>query len=118
MEAEGLENFKDKVVYIKSFTVSQRDMLASALRVTGTTEADWAIMKEPSHERWANGVVEMRTGSREGFAKMLYTRIFYPDGCGNIEHKGTLNALLQLPTEDIDEATKIALDRAKNTPWG
>ncbi|KAJ5584678.1 uncharacterized protein N7459_004478 [Penicillium hispanicum] len=116
-DVEGLENFKDKVVYIKSFTVSQKDMLASALRVTGTTEADWTITKEPSHERWANGVAEMRAGSREGFAKMLYTRIFYPDGCGNIEHKGTLNALLQLPTEDIDEATKVALDRAKKSPW-
>jgi hypothetical protein len=48
---------------------------------------------------------------------MLYTRVFYQDGAGNIEQKGTLNSLLDLPTEDIDEATKIAIERSKTDPW-
>lgn len=112
-----LENFMNKVVYIKSFTVSQKDMLESALRVTGTKESDWTISKEPATERWANGLKEMQEGSRIGFAKMLYTRVFYQDGAGNIDHKGTLNSLLDLPTEDIDEATKIAIERSKTDPW-
>ena len=93
-------------------------MLASALRVTGTTEADWTITYEPSHERFAKGLSEVKEGNRAGFAKVLYTRIFFPDGCGNIEHKGPLNDLLNLPTEDIDEATKVALDRSRCSPWG
>lgn len=112
-----LENFMNQVVYIKSFTVSQKDMLESALRVTGTKESDWTISKEPATERWANGLKEMQEGSRIGFAKMLYTRVFYQDGAGNIDHKGTLNSLLDLPTEDIDEATKIAIERSKTDPW-
>lgn len=116
-ESDCLEKFKNQVVYIKSFTVSQKDMLESALRVTGTKESDWTISKEPAAERWANGVKEMKEGDRMGFAKMLYTRVFYKDGAGNIEHKGTLNALLNLPTEDIDEATKIAIERSKTDPW-
>jgi hypothetical protein len=47
-----------------------------------------------------------------------YTRVFYPDGAGNFEDsKGTQNVLLGLPEEDIDEATKIAIQRAKTNPW-
>lgn len=111
-----LENFKNKVVYVKSFTVSQKDMLESALRVTGTKENDWTITKEPAQERYSSGIKEMQEGKRIGFAKMMITRVFYPDGCGDFEHnKGTLNSLLDLPKEDIDEATKAAIERSKTS---
>ena len=68
-----LENFKNKVVYINSFTVSQKDMLESALRVTGTKEDDWTIAKEPAQERYSNGIKEIQEGKRIGFAKMSST---------------------------------------------
>ena len=107
------------MVYVSSFTVSQRDMLESALRVTGTKEVDWTITKEPAQERYASGIKEIQEGKRIGFAKMLYTRVFYPDGSGDFEqHKGTLNSLLGLPKEDIDEATKAAIERSKTVVWG
>jgi hypothetical protein len=112
-----LDKLKDQVVYADSFTVSQRDLLESALRVTGTSEKDWTITKEPSKERYAGGSKAMQQGDRIGFVKMLYTRIFFEDGAGNFEAKGTLNGLLGLPSEDIDEATKAAIERSKSTPW-
>ena len=94
-------------------------MLESALRVTGTQKDDWTINKEPAQERYSSGIKEMKEGKRIGFAKMMYTRVFYPDGSGDFEHnKGTLNALLNLPKEDIDEATKIAIERSKTASWG
>jgi hypothetical protein len=103
------------MVYINSFTLSQQDMLESALRVTDTKLEDWTITKEPSHERYATGIKEMGQGSRIGFAKMMYTRVFYPDGSGDFEHgRGTINDILGLPKEDIDEATKRALERSKH----
>ena len=93
-------------------------MLESALRVTGTKEDDWTITKEPSQERYSSGIKEMQEGKRIGFAKMMYTRVFYPDGCGDFEHnKGTLNSLLDLPKDDIDEATKAAIERSKTSNW-
>ena len=117
-DAPCLSNLANKVVYINSFTISQKDMFASALRVTGTKEADWTITKEPTQSRYASGTKEMKEGKRIGFAKMIYSRCFYPDGCGDFEqHKGTLNALLDLPEEDMDEATKAAINRAKTTDW-
>jgi hypothetical protein len=113
-----LEKLKNTIVYVNSFTISQKDMLESALRVTGTKKGDWTVTKEPSHERYAAGVNELQQGNRQGFAKLMYTRVFYPDGCGDFEHrKGTLNALLGLPKEDIDEATKAAIERSKHTKW-
>jgi hypothetical protein len=112
-----LDNFRDQVVYADSFTVSQRDMLESAWRVTGTTEKDWTITKESSKERYAEGVKVMQQGDQSGFVKMLYTRVFFEDGSGNFESKGTLNGLLGLPKEDIDEATKVAIERSKRSTW-
>lgn len=112
-----LESFSNKVVYVKSFTVSQKDMLESALRVTGTKLDDWTITKESSQERFAAGVREIKEGKRIGFAKLGYTRVFFPDGAGNIEHKGTVNSLLNLPEEDIDEATRVAMERSKLPSW-
>ena len=115
----NLSNFRNKIIYANSFTVSQRDMLESVLRVTVTKEIDWTITQEPAQERYASGIKEMQEGNRIGFAKMLYTRVFYPDGSGDFEHcKGTINSLLGLPKEDIDEATKAAIERSKTTTWG
>lgn len=94
-------------------------MLASALRVTGIKETDWIISKEPSHERYSSGIEEMKEGKKIGFAKMMYTRVFYADGCGNFEHnKGAISALLGLPEEDTDEATGVAMERSKVHQWG
>lgn len=93
-------------------------MLKSALRVTDTKEDEWTITKEPAQERYSSGVKEMQEGKRAGFAKMMCTRVFYPDGCGDFEHnKGTLNSLLDLPNEDIDDFTRAAMERQKTSDW-
>lgn len=93
-------------------------MLESALRVTGTKEDDWTIAKESAQERYSSGVEEIQQGKRIGFAKMMFTRVFYSDGCGDFEHyKGTINGLLGLPKEDVDEWTKAAIERSKGSNW-
>lgn len=112
-----LEALANRMVYMQSFKVSQKEMFASALRVTGTKENDWKISYEPSMERYSNGLKEIKEGKRVGFAKMMYTRVFYQDGCGDLERKGTINALLDLPEEDLDEATARAAERSKNPGW-
>ena len=101
-------------------------MFESVLRVTSTREADWTISHESSQQRYADGVnaIQNETGGsskqREGFGKMMFTRVFFPDGCGDFEHsraEGTLNRLLGLPVEDVDEATCMALKRAVKGDW-
>lgn len=118
LSQQNLDTLRNKTVFVKSFTISQRDILESVLRVTDTKEADWHITKEPSEERYTNGVSEMKQGDQLGFVKMLYTRIFYPDGNGDFEtNKGVINELLGLPKEDIDEATKAGIKRFYDNPW-
>lgn len=96
-------------------------MFASVLRVTGDKESDWTASYEPAEERYAAGVKEMHGGDRAGFIKMMYTRGFYKDGCGNFEAaKGTANKILGLDMEkedELDEATKRGIARAAN-PFG
>ncbi|EED21096.1 conserved hypothetical protein [Talaromyces stipitatus ATCC 10500] len=109
-----LEKLKNRVVYVNSFNISQKDMLVSALRVTGTKEEDWTITKEPATQVYTMGLEQLKEGKREAFANVLYSRIFFPDGAGNFEDtKGTLNTMLGLPKEDLDEATKVAIERQK-----
>lgn len=110
-----LEHFKNSHIYIASFTVSQKDMLDSCLRVTGSEISDWKITKEPSAERYKGGMEAMQKGDQMGFVKQMYTRVFFPDDSGNYEkRRGLSNKMLGLPEEDIDEATKAAIERQKN----
>ncbi|KAK0100448.1 hypothetical protein ONS95_008398 [Cadophora gregata] len=108
-----LNDFANRLIYVNSFNVSQKDMLDSAVRVTGTPLSDWAVTKESAKERYESGIKEMKEGNRVGFAKMMYTRVFYDDGVGNVEGKGLANEALGLEVEDLDEATERAFERAK-----
>ena len=103
-----------QVVYVNSFTVSQHDILQSVIRVTNAEIKDWTITKVSARERFAVGLEEISKGNKEGFPK-LASRIFFDDGCGDFERsKGTLNAVLGLPKEDLDEGTRRAIERQKH----
>jgi len=109
-----LEQWKNKPLYIKSFLVSQRDMLDSLHRVVGTTDGDWEIRYEESRARYEKGLEEMRSGMRTGFAKVMYTRCFYPNGGGDFEGKELANEVLGLPKEDLDDATRLAVEMVES----
>ena len=109
-----LSRFKNKCCYISSFNISQKEMFESVLRVTGTKEGDWKITSENAKERFEKGREEMKSGNRVGFAKMLYTRYFYPDQSGSYEDRGLLdNKILGLPKEDLDEYTREGIKLAE-----
>lgn len=108
-----LDNFRNKYIYVSSFTVSQQDMLYSALRVTQTSLEDWAVRHEDAEQRYKTGVEELKSGDKMGFAKLGYSRIFFENGGGNVEDtKGLQNDMLGLPKEDLDEYTSIAMSRS------
>jgi len=89
-------------------------MFQSVLRVTGTREDERTITKESAQQRYTDGLEEIKQGKRTGYAKMMYTRVFFADRCGDFEsNKRTLNGLLGLKGEEIDEATRLAEERAK-----
>lgn len=110
-----ISQFANGVVYASSFRISQRDMFESIKRVTGTTDSDWTITKEPSLKRYQEAVEAMRNGDRRAFARQLYTRSFFEGSNNDYESKrGLHNDLFGLPREDLDEWTKEAVRMAEN----
>ncbi|KAK6223743.1 CipA protein [Colletotrichum tabaci] len=101
-----ISQFDNKTVFVSSFRVSQRDILDSVMRVTGTADSDWKLEHENSEKRYKDGVDELNQGKQDGFLKMLYARVFQPSGDADFESD---NDLLSLPVEDLDEATRKAL---------
>lgn len=88
-------------------------MLESALRVTNTKQDEWTISSIPARATFESGMKQIKEGDYSGFAK-LNARYFVDDGVGDFEHnKGTMNSLLGLPQDDLDEATKVAWSRIK-----
>lgn len=116
-KSPALANWRNDCVFISSFLVSQRDMLDSLHRVLGTTDADWEIKHEDHLERFERSMREVQQGNMLAFARALYTRGLYPNGDGNYEAKyGLDNEKLGLPKEDLDEATKRAVELV-NKGW-
>ena len=108
----ALEDWKNKPLYVSSFRVSQRDMLDSVHRALGTTDKDWTIDYEPAEKRVAEGLEGMKKGDFAGFARAMYTRVFYKNGDGDFGTKRRLaNDILGLPKEDFDEVTKWVVDK-------
>lgn len=105
-----LEDYRNGVIYVSSFCLSQREMFDSVLRVTGDKESDWTINHEGHQERYDAGLAEIQAGIPSGFAKCMYTRVMFPDEGGRFEKTRQLaNKALGLPEDDLDEATKRAV---------
>ncbi|RYP76706.1 hypothetical protein DL770_007180 [Monosporascus sp. CRB-9-2] len=115
-----LSSYKSRFVRVSSFYVSQRDMFESALRVTGTRPEDWKIAHEGSAQRYKEAADRVRKGDMTAYARAMYTRVFFPDGSGSLDREGCAldNKTLGLPQEDLDEYTKIGIEREKLPAYG
>lgn len=109
-----LEQFKNKYCYPESFRVNQKELLASVLRATNTTEADWNIQKVSSQERFDHAMNTVRQGDMRLFVRAMYTRAMFPDEAANVvKMRGSNhNHLLGLSEESIDTYTQAGIDRA------
>jgi hypothetical protein len=109
-----LSQFRNGPAYVSSFLLSQKDMLASLLRVTGTKESEWKVEYRPVKEVYADGKKGLTEGKGvPAFGKCLYSRMFFPTGEGDFTRKLN-NDFLGLKTdEDLDEATKAAVELQK-----
>lgn len=108
----SLSKYENSQVLVSSFFVSQRDMLASVLRVTGDQESDWTITSEGAKDRFTRGMGMLQKGDFDGFTLAMYSRAFFANDAMNHEAK-TANEVLGLPKEEFDEATKIAVSMAR-----
>lgn len=110
-----LSQWDNQAVLVNSFTLSQRDMLESVLRVTGERQTDWTIISQSSKERFQDGIATLQGGNVAGVVKMMYTRVFFPDASQDFQDR-VQNEQLGLPVEELDDATRVAIEMAKNGP--
>lgn len=116
-EEVTLSHYKNTMVFVSSFTVSQRDMLESVQRVTETTEEEWKITKVDAKKRFEDAKEKVRNGDRSAFGRCLYTRYLYDDEGLFEKSHGLDNERLGLGEEDLDEATRRAVDVAESGYW-
>jgi len=110
-----LSQWRNKFVRISSFNLNQKEIFESLKRVTETNDSDWNISYESSKERYESGKVEMQKGNRLGFVQMFYSRVFYQDEPANWKALGgDDNEKLGLPTEELDESTKVVVQMDKD----
>ncbi|TVY36622.1 hypothetical protein LOCC1_G006622 [Lachnellula occidentalis] len=109
----SLAEYKNNSCYVDSFVVTQRKMLDSVQRATGTTDEDWEITCEPAEKRYKDGLAEMQTNPRRGFPKALYAHSWSKDGGREYTQKLD-NDKLGLKPEDLDAVTKKVVEKVQN----
>jgi hypothetical protein len=114
-ESPTITQFRSGCVYVASFRLSQRDIFESVKRVTGSTDEDWAISHGNTEERYKEGFEAVKSGDHKGWMKMGYSRMFFDNGDGDYEtSRGLDNAVLGLPEDDLDAATKVGIKMGEN----
>jgi hypothetical protein len=107
----SISQYETKQVLVTSFILSQQDMFESVLRVTGDEKSDWTIRYEDAKQRFSRGMRMLQQGNFDGFNIAMYSRAFFRDDPMNHEENAA-NLVLNLPKEDLDEATKLAISMA------
>lgn len=111
----ALDKWKNEPLYIASFCLTQREMLDSLHRVLGDKDSDWDIQHQSSKDRYNQGLQDLQKGDMSGFVRAMYTRPFYPESNADYTATRTLsNEILGLPQEDLDAATKEAVELVRS----
>jgi hypothetical protein len=104
----ALSDYKNKYVYVHSFSVSQNDMLAAVQGATRTKTEDWSI---PVDEYIKSGSEELAKGDRMGIFKILIGSTF-KKRLGDAYHGRELaNEKMGLEEEDLDEIVKSVVEQ-------
>ena len=114
-ETASLSDYRNRMVFVSSFAINQREMLDSLNRVMGLGDGHWKTSRVGAKQRFEDARKSMAKGDRMGFAYMLYSRSFFPgeDVALYEKTRGLENERLGLPVEDLDQATKKAVEMAE-----
>ena len=97
-----LQTFKNQFVYFSSFLVSQRDILNSVIRATGTEESDWVIETKDATKAAEDAKKAIKRGDGMATVDLLFATLNREGFGGNYEQKVFLNKELELEQENFD----------------
>ncbi len=107
----SLSDYGNKFVYVRSFLVSQREILASAQRITGTSDADWTITHTDVQAFIDEGSALFAKGDMTGMLNLIIGNLVKEGAGGDYESvHGVSNAVLDLTEESLDETAKALLE--------
>lgn len=102
-----LSQHKNRFVYFSSFSASQRDMVASAQRATGTSDADWTVQTKSTASVLEWSRAETAKGNLMAAGKALFALAFTEGYGGDYNDKVVDYAALGLETEeDLDKVMR------------
>jgi hypothetical protein len=94
-------------VYLRSFLLSQREILDSAIRATGTKKSDWQITMQDPEVTIQTARDAVAAGNPMAFVGEFYTAHMQEGRGGNYEEKAAKDAaVLGLEEENLDEVIK------------
>jgi len=104
---EKLATYKNKPVYLRSFLITQRQVLDSALRATGTKESDWEITKQEPEVAIKASRDAVAAGNPYAFVSEFYLAHMQEGRGGNYQDKAAKDAeVLGLEEESLDEVVQ------------
>lgn len=110
----SLSDYANKYVYIKSFFLNQIEMLEAVQRNTGTSATDWNITNVDLKQRLNGAYQEFQNGNRAAMLDWISLSNFAPESGNDFAvSRKTANEALNLQPEDLDEATKRAIEQAE-----
>jgi hypothetical protein len=103
----SLSTYANKHIYISSFLTSQREILNSVQKATGTTDKDWKIENMDVEEFIEEGRRMIASGEWMGVANLVYGATMKEGPGGDYESvRGVANEILGLEKEDLDECVR------------
>lgn len=108
---EKLNGYKNKPVYLRSFLITQQQVLDSALRATGTKDSDWEIVKQDPEVAIKASRDAVAAGNPYAFVSEFYLAHMQEGRGGNYEEKAAKDAdILGLEEESLDEVIKHVVE--------
>ncbi|KAF4815582.1 Isoflavone reductase-like protein IRL1 [Colletotrichum siamense] len=101
-----IEKYRNKPFYLKSFYISQRDMLDSIQRATGTTDKDWKIEEPDAATVVAQAEEAAKKGDHVAGLISFYVNHMRAGWGGDYNDKVTDLTKIGIEAEDLDETTK------------
>ncbi|KAI8933412.1 hypothetical protein NX059_010027 [Plenodomus lindquistii] len=106
-----LEKFQNSPAYFSSFELTQREILESAIRVTGSQESDWDITVLDADRVIAGSREEVANGNPIAFVSEFYLTHMLEGTGGNYQEKIKQNpANLAWSEEKLDDVVKAVVE--------
>jgi hypothetical protein len=107
---DKLSSFKNRPLYLRSFLISQREILESAIRATGTKESDWDIKTQEPEVAIKASREAVAAGNPMAFVGEFYTAHMQEGRGGNYNEKAAKDAeVLRLKEESLDEVMEAVV---------